>query len=100
MPARIPNVKMIKALIMAAGICGPNVKLLDYNRLAKINGWPSVAAITRRFDGWQKAKERAGLVENKTFCEDCLEKETCEIEDMTKCHYYDKAGLYFEPVDI
>ena len=100
MPARIPNAEMIKALLMAAGVGGADITIDEYDRLARINGWPSVSAIKKRFGGWGKSKEAAGLIENESFCEDCMEIGTCEIEDMKKCHYYDESSLYFEPVDI
>ena len=100
MPARIPNAEMIKALLMAAGVGGADITIDEYDRLARINGWPSVSAIKKRFGGWGKAKEAAGLIENESFCEDCMENEVCNIKDIKDCPYNDESDLYFEPLDI
>ena len=100
MPARIPNAEMMKALLMAAGVAGPDIKTLEYDRLARMNSWPSVSAIKKRFGGWEKAKERAGIIKNESFCEDCLENEDCNIKDIKNCPYNDESDLYFEPLDI
>lgn len=32
-----------------------------YNKASRENGWPALATIRNRFDGWSNAKKRAGL---------------------------------------
>ncbi len=105
---KITNQEMLNCLRRAAGIAGEDIMLKDYEKLRKMNGWPSANTIRARFGGWNKAKEKAGLKLNRsrkfkerkesTFCYDCLDKRECQITELVNCPYYDSSHLYFMSV--